>query len=88
MIGNHTQTLQALGLTIVLGVYFTGLQAFEYIEARFNIGDRVYGSAFFLATGFHGLHVIVGTLFLLATFIRLLAGSFRHRHHFGFEAAA
>lgn len=86
--GNHSQTFQSLLLTVVLGVYFTGLQGFEYFEARFNLRDRAYGSTFFLATGFHGLHVIVGTIFLAATLLRLYLGRFRHSHHFGFEAAA
>ena len=86
--GNHSRTFKGLGLTIILGVYFTALQALEYWEAPFAIRDRSYGSAFFTATGFHGLHVIVGTLFLLATFLRFCQGSLRHSHHFGFEAAA
>ena len=87
-VGLHGQAIQRLALTIILGGYFTVLQAYEYYEARFNIGDRVYGSTFFLATGFHGLHVIVGTIFLGATLLRIYLGTFSHRHHFGFEASA
>jgi len=86
--GNFTQTTQGLVLTVVLGVYFTILQGLEYYEARFTFADRVYGSTFFIATGFHGLHVLVGTLFLLVTLIRHVLGEFRASHHFGFEAAA
>ena len=62
--GNHSQTKSSLGLTVFLGAYFTLLQGAEYYEARFTFADSVYGSTFFLATGFHGLHVIIGTLFL------------------------
>lgn len=88
MEGNHTSAAQGLLITIILGLYFTALQAIEYYEASFSIADRVYGSTFFIATGFHGLHVIVGTSFLLACYIRHLKNEFRASHHFGFEAAA
>jgi len=85
---NFGQITQGLGVTIMLGVYFTALQAFEYYEASFTFADRVYGSTFFLATGFHGLHVLVGTAFLTVCFRRHRACNFRGAHHFGFEAAA
>jgi len=62
--GNRGQAIGALALTIFLGIIFTALQAFEYIEAPFTIADSVYGTTFFVATGFHGLHVIIGTTFL------------------------
>lgn len=75
-------------MTIILGVYFTFLQGAEYLEARFSFADSVYGSRFFLATGFHGIHVIVGTAFLTACLYRLKGYNFRAYHHFGFEAAA
>jgi heme/copper-type cytochrome/quinol oxidase subunit 3 len=75
-------------LTILLGLYFTAVQAIEYVEARFTIADSAYGRTFFVATGFHGLHVIVGTRFLLVSFMRRTFGLFRKVHHFGFEAAA
>nr|YP_010384304.1 cytochrome c oxidase subunit III [Odontodactylus havanensis]UGW52158.1 cytochrome c oxidase subunit III [Odontodactylus havanensis] len=88
MEGSHTQALQGLGLTIVLGFYFTALQALEYIEASFTIADSVYGSTFFVATGFHGLHVIIGSSFLAVCFYRLYLCHFSSNHHFGFEAAA
>jgi len=64
------------------------LQALEYIEARFTVSDAVYGSTFFLATGFHGLHVIIGTTFLIVCLGRIIEAHFSRVHHFGFEAAA
>jgi len=73
---------------VVLGLYFSILQGLEYFEARFTFADRVYGSTFFIATGFHGLHVIVGTLFLMVILMRHIKKEFRSAHHFGFEAAA
>lgn len=85
---NYTQTSQRLFITIILGIYFTILQAYEYIEAPFTIADSIYGSTFFLATGFHGLHVIIGTIFLIICFFRHLNNHFSRNHHFGFEAAA
>lgn len=85
---NNSQITQGLFITIILGIYFTILQAYEYLEAPFTIADRIYGSTFFMATGFHGLHVIIGTLFLLICLIRHLNNHFSSNHHFGFEAAA
>jgi heme/copper-type cytochrome/quinol oxidase subunit 3 len=69
-------------------VVFTGLQAFEYVNAQFNISDGIYGTTFYLATGFHGLHVIVGTLFLSVCLVRIFKYHMTKEHHFGFEAAA
>jgi cytochrome c oxidase subunit 3 len=77
-----------LFFTIILGIYFRILQAYEYIEASFRIADAVYGSTFFIATGFHGLHVLIGTTFLLVCLMRNLNNHFSNSHHFGFEAAA
>nr|YP_010895189.1 cytochrome c oxidase subunit III [Neoplesia analis]WJW73728.1 cytochrome c oxidase subunit III [Neoplesia analis] len=88
MMGNYSQTTQSLFFTILLGIYFSILQAYEYIEAPFTIADAVYGSTFFMATGFHGLHVLIGTTFLLICLIRHLNHHFSKNHHFGFEAAA
>nr|YP_009567863.1 cytochrome c oxidase subunit III [Xenogryllus marmoratus]QBF03782.1 cytochrome c oxidase subunit 3 [Xenogryllus marmoratus] len=85
---NFTQTTQALLLTIILGLYFTALQAYEYNEAPFTIADSTYGSTFFMATGFHGLHVIIGTTFLMICLLRHTLFHFSMNHHFGFEAAA
>nr|YP_004021830.1 cytochrome c oxidase subunit III [Opilio parietinus]ADI92912.1 cytochrome c oxidase subunit III [Opilio parietinus] len=82
------QAKKALNITILLGAYFTLLQAWEYMEAPFSIADSIYGATFFVATGFHGLHVLVGTTFLLVTFLRLKNLNLSKTHHFGFEAAA
>lgn len=86
--GSHKETTTGLLWTVVLGVYFTCLQGLEYFEARFSIADRIYGRTFFIATGFHGLHVLVGTTFLLICLIRTIKGHLSPLHHFGLEAAA
>nr|QBA91995.1 cytochrome c oxidase subunit 3 [Mesabolivar sp. ITV1036I2] len=78
----------ALFFTWSLGVYFLFLQWFEYSTALFNISDGIFGSVFFMATGFHGFHVIVGTTFLVVVWLRSLGGHLSSFHHFGFEAAA
>nr|YP_010878887.1 cytochrome c oxidase subunit III [Cantonius szechuanensis]WHE42526.1 cytochrome c oxidase subunit III [Cantonius szechuanensis] len=88
MENNYNQVYQSLGLTVMLGLYFTLLQAYEYLESPFTIADAVYGSSFFMATGFHGLHVIIGTTFLLVSLMRHLNNHFSKIHHFGFEVAA
>nr|YP_010894903.1 cytochrome c oxidase subunit III [Phortica tanabei]WJW73416.1 cytochrome c oxidase subunit III [Phortica tanabei] len=88
MENNHSQTTQGLFFTVLLGIYFTILQAYEYIEAPFTIADSVYGSTFYMATGFHGVHVLIGTTFLLICLLRHLNNHFSKNHHFGFEAAA
>jgi cytochrome c oxidase subunit III len=77
-----------LVLTIILGVLFTACQAYEYIHAGFKYAGHIYGATFFMATGFHGAHVIIGTLFLTVCLFRALAGHFSPKQHFGFEAAA
>jgi cytochrome c oxidase subunit 3 len=78
-----------LVLTIVLGALFTCVQAYEYGHAAFNfVGGNIYSSTFFMATGFHGFHVLIGTIFLLVCLIRALKGQFTPQQHFGFEAAA
>ena len=86
--GDRNGLITGLGLTIVLGIAFTSFQAVEYAEAPFAFTGGVYPSTFFLATGFHGFHVIVGTTFLIVCFFRALAGQFTPQRHFGFEAAA
>lgn len=85
---SRQRTIQALILTVSLGAYFTFLQAGEYIEASFSIADSIYGATFFVATGFHGLHVLIGSSFLFICLIRTLFMHFSNGHHFGFEAAA
>ena len=82
------QALIALILTVILAAFFTALQGLEYVESPFNISDSVYGSCFFITTGFHGAHVFIGTIFLLVSFIRIIFNHFTSTHHFGFEAAA
>nr|YP_004940450.1 cytochrome c oxidase subunit III [Clava multicornis]AER54459.1 cytochrome c oxidase subunit 3 [Clava multicornis] len=86
--GNKNEAITSLTFTVLLGIIFTSLQAFEYVEAPFCIADSVYGSTFFVATGFHGLHVIIGTIFLFVCLIRLKNHHFTRSHHFGFEAAS
>nr|AXS65304.1 cytochrome c oxidase subunit 3 [Eurysternus sp. KM-2017] len=85
---DSNQTTQGLLLTVLLGIYFTLLQMYEYIEAPFTMADSVYGSTFFICTGFHGLHVMIGTTFLLVCLLRHINNHFSCIHHFGFEAAA
>nr|ALO70847.1 cytochrome c oxidase subunit 3 [Phloeopora testacea] len=85
---NFQQTSQSLLLTVILGIYFSILQGYEYLEASFTISDAIYGSSFFMATGFHGIHVIIGTTFLFMCLLRHLNNHFSSIHHFGFEAAA
>nr|BDQ43801.1 cytochrome c oxidase subunit 3 [Metaphire megascolidioides] len=88
MDGKRTDAIQALTVTVILGAYFTFLQAGEYFAAPFTIADSVYGTTFFVATGFHGLHVLIGSSFLLICLLRTLSHHFSNGHHFGFEAAA
>jgi cytochrome c oxidase subunit III len=81
-----------LTLTVLLGLLFTALQAYEYGHAAFAFnrdnGGNIYGSTFFMATGFHGFHVIIGTIFLMVCLYRAMKGDFTPQKHFGFEAAA
>ena len=77
-----------LVLTVILGVLFTCIQAYEYAHAGFGFTDGIYSSTFFMATGFHGAHVIIGSIFLMVCLARSIAGHFKPDHHFGFEAAA
>jgi heme/copper-type cytochrome/quinol oxidase subunit 3 len=86
--GNKVEAVWGLVLTIILAIIFTALQAFEYISANFTITDGIYGSTFFIATGFHGAHVFIGTCFLAVCLVRLALNHFTIQHHFGFEAAA
>nr|QSH90973.1 cytochrome c oxidase subunit III [Triatoma dimidiata] len=88
MESNHSQATQALFITVILGLYFTILQGFEYYESSFTISDSIYGSCFFMATGFHGIHVIIGTTFLAVCLMRHIMCHFSSKHHLGFEAAA
>lgn len=85
---NFSQSIQSLRLTVILGFYFSLLQIYEYTEAPFSIADRAYGSTFFITTGLHGLHVIIGSTFLSICLIRLYYNHFSSIHHLGFEASA
>jgi len=86
--GDREGLKRGLWLTIILGMIFTSVQAFEYAHAEFGIAGGIYGATFFMATGFHGFHVIVGTIFLAVCLARAYRGDFTPTHHFGFEAAA
>jgi len=80
-------SLAALSQTVILGLYFLEVQAWEFFACPFTISDSVFGSCFFLLTGFHGFHVLLGLSFLLVNLYRLLASHFSHRRHLGFEFA-
>ncbi len=86
--GDRSGLKWGLVLTVVLGMVFTSIQAYEYASAPFEFSGSIYGATFFMATGFHGFHVIVGTIFLIVCLIRALRGDFTPTQHFGFEAAA
>ena len=77
-----------LTFTVLLGLLFSSVQAYEYAHAPFAFRDSAYGSIFFMATGFHGFHVIIGTIFLIVCLLRAVAGQFTPRQHLGFEFAA
>lgn len=86
---DQKSTVQALGITVILGLSFSLFQAFEYHHAEFKISDGIYAANFYLATGFHGLHVIVGTIFLTVCYFRAKKGHFLNgQGHLGFEFAA
>lgn len=86
--GQRSLAKKALWVTVALGLLFSCIQAYEYYHASFGFSGNVYGATFFMATGFHGFHVIVGTIFLFVCLFRLYAGHFKPEQHFGFEAAA
>lgn len=86
--GNQKAFIQGLGLTVLLGAIFMGFQVYEYTHATFGFTDGIYSSTFYMATGFHGFHVLVGTIFLAVCWIRAMKGHFTKEDHFGFEAAA
>jgi cytochrome c oxidase subunit 3 len=86
--GDREGVKKGLILTIVLGAVFSGVQAYEYMVAPFAFKNSIYGATFFMATGFHGFHVLVGTIFLLVCLIRVYKGHFTPKQHLGFEFAA
>jgi cytochrome c oxidase subunit 3 len=86
--GDRQGLKTGLWITIALGAIFSSIQAYEYSEAPFHFAGLNFGASFFMATGFHGFHVLIGTIFLLVCQIRVYRGDFTPRQHFGFEAAA
>src|SRR5262245_21063589 len=86
--GDREGLKKGLWCTILLGLLFTSIQAYEYAHAPFNFAGTIYGATFFMATGFHGAHVIIGTIFLTVCLVRAYKGEFTPKQHFGFEAAA
>tara|TARA_B100001989_G_scaffold252686_2_gene235670 strand:+ start:536 stop:1411 length:876 start_codon:yes stop_codon:yes gene_type:complete len=86
--GKNCEAIKALGITVFLGVFFLGFQVYEYMYAHFGFTDGIYASTFYMATGFHGFHVLVGTIFLFVCWLRTIKGHFTPEKHFGFEAAA
>lgn len=84
---NKEQTVIGLVLTLILSIWFTKLQIFEYVNAPFSISDGIYGSCFFLSTGFHGFHVVVGTIAIFISLVRVILNHFTNTHHFGLESA-
>nr|YP_010119696.1 cytochrome c oxidase subunit 3 [Pseudo-nitzschia cuspidata]QRC12188.1 cytochrome c oxidase subunit 3 [Pseudo-nitzschia cuspidata] len=87
ILGAKRHTVISLIYTILLASLFTYFQGLEYVTAPFNISDGIYGSCFYMATGFHGFHVFVGTIALIISFIRIVLGQQTTTHHFGFESA-
>ncbi|SMH54337.1 cytochrome c oxidase subunit 3 [Maritimibacter sp. HL-12] len=85
---NRKDLINGLIIAIILGVLFTFFQAYEYSHAAFGLSGNIYGANFFMATGFHGFHVIIGTMFLFVCLLRAIKGHFTPEHHVGFEAAA
>ena len=86
--GKMKHAAKMIGFTVGLGFIFSLLQAWEYAHAPFSFSGGIYPSTFFMATGFHGFHVIIGTVFLAVCWMRTVKGHFQKDHHFGFEAAA
>jgi cytochrome c oxidase subunit III len=87
-VGENDGLKKGLWLTILLGLLFSSIQAYEYSVAPFPFAGLNYGTTFYMATGFHGFHVIVGTIFLIVCLVRAYKGHFTPKQHFGFEAAA
>ncbi|MCH8544557.1 MAG: cytochrome c oxidase subunit 3 [Alcanivorax sp.] len=90
--GDRAKVLWAQGITIILALIFTGVQGYEYVHAYRDLGltleAGIYGSLFFLMTGFHGIHVVIGSLFLIVTFFRVLKRHHMDGNNFAWEAAA
>jgi cytochrome c oxidase subunit 3 len=86
--GYRLEVISGLLVTIFLAILFTGFQVYEYRNAEFNINDSVYGSTFYMLTGLHGFHVIVGTLFLIVALYRATYSHYTANTHVGYESAA
>jgi len=82
------EAIESLIVTIVLALIFTAIQAYEYRHAPFSISDGVYGSVFYMLTGFHGIHVLIGTIFITVQLVRLTKDQLLSHSHLGFEASA
>ena len=87
LFGLRTQSRIALWVTVILAMMFTGLQAYEYVDAGFGLSSGVYGSTFYMATGFHGFHVLIGTIFLFVSLLRMQWFQLTPGHHIGLECA-
>lgn len=85
--GITDQAIKMLGLTLILGSVFTGFQVYEYFHVSFKISDNIYGSIFYMLTGFHGFHVIIGSIFLLVCYVRMVQRQFTKKHHVGMGLA-
>ena len=86
--GNAVKVFEYFVYTLVCGFIFTVIQLYEYIHATFTIADGIYGSTFYMLTGFHGIHVLIGSIFIFICFIRSIFGHFTRIHHVGFDCAA
>lgn len=86
--GNYKEMSKALGISALLGLFFLSFQVYEYAHSHFGFTEGIYPSTFYMATGFHGFHVLIGTIFLTVCWIRAKKGHFTKDKHFGFEAAA
>lgn len=86
--GDRRGAIEQLALTILFGVIFLLVQTYEYCTCPFSINDMVFGSIFYFLTGFHGLHVLMGTIFLCVCFLRLVNYHFTREQHVGFECCA
>jgi len=88
IVGNNSEVINGFILTIVLAVLFLIFQIKEYVSANYGISDSIYGATFYLLTGFHGFHVLIGTIFIIVCFIRYLLGHFSPKQYLGFSLAA
>nr|AZL93483.1 cytochrome c oxidase subunit 3 [Synergus sp. ZJUH_2016033] len=88
LMNKKMNSLISLLMTLMLGMLFTLIQLYEYNMSSFCLSDSIYGSLFFMTTGFHGLHVLIGSLFLFIMLMRMFKNHLSNYHHYGFEAAS